>query len=465
VINRPLFRRHVIITFSIFAGVIALTFLASFLISEAERGRAPTGPVFVITMLEAIPNENVSAVLKQINSRPVTGPFIFDVIDADHQSELNGEKVQITSRGERVKFPDEPGATVQLQTGQPGPPDLLIRFHGEKERYLWVKRREHRDPNQRLLLVVIISLFISVMVASGISIFVLFQSFRGKAQIAEDVIAELKRGNLKARFPVTRMDEVSHLMTSFNKMADEIEHLVSGLRETERARVSLLQQLAHDLRTPVASLKNWLETLVFRFAEMDEPTRAKVLRLSLHETEYFAKLVEDLLFIAQMMEPRYKPDSHSINMADLIEDQIEITSSRYPKISSDLARPIANASVMGDSKLLTRLIRNGLENAFSFAKGKVEVSMRELSSTWEFNITDDGPGISADEIAAFGTKRVTRVFDPSLNGGRISVGLGSVIMVTIARLHGGDVRVHLARNSEGTVTGTTLTAILPKKSL
>ena len=109
-----------------------------------------------------------------------------------------------------------------------------------------------------------------------------------------------EKGNLKARFPIVRMDEIGQTMLRFNHMADEIEHLVERMKTVEASRASLLQELAHDLRTPVASLKNLIETVATKDASMQPALRVELMELALSECEYFERLVEDLLVIAQV---------------------------------------------------------------------------------------------------------------------------------------------------------------------
>ena len=119
------------------------------------------------------------------------------------------------------------------------------------------------------------------------------------------------------------MDEIGQAMCRFNKMAEEIERLVEHLRSVEKARMALLQELAHDLRTPVASLKNLLATLEKRDQGSDTKVRAELMTLAQKEVDYFARLLEDLLILAQISEPRYAGDRREIQLEELFEDEAE----------------------------------------------------------------------------------------------------------------------------------------------
>ena len=159
--------------------------------------------------------------------------------------------------------------------------------------------------------------------------FILFRSLRESVVLADSVLADLQGGNLKARFPVRSKDEIGRVMSRFNRMADEIERLVEQIRGVEKSRMALLQELAHDLRTPVASLKNLLETLdAYQLSEAKksgekDPVGVELVTLAIKEVEYFERLVEDLLVLAQVSEPRYRSGKDQVLFNELLEDEAD----------------------------------------------------------------------------------------------------------------------------------------------
>jgi K+-sensing histidine kinase KdpD len=85
------------------------------------------------------------------------------------------------------------------------------------------------------------------------------------------------------------------------------------------------------------------------------------------------------------------------------------------------------------------MLRNGLENAFSFASGRVRIQTARQGDSIEIVVEDDGPGISDEALKGYGERRVSRMIG-STGEGRLSVGLGSVIMRTVAEIHGGSLK-------------------------
>ena len=88
--------------------------------------------------------------------------------------------------------------------------------------------------------------------------------------------------------------------------------------------MTLLQELAHDLRTPVASLKNMLETMLHsRGDDRSRRSARSCSTLSVREAEYFERLVEDLLVLAQVTEPRYRAGADRVALDELVEEEAE----------------------------------------------------------------------------------------------------------------------------------------------
>jgi signal transduction histidine kinase len=311
-------------------------------------------------------------------------------------------------------------------------------------------------------------LALSVLTGVGVALKLIYRSIHEKALLADSVIAELQAGNLKARFPVERSDEVGEAMLRFNRMAEEIERLVERLRSVEKSRITLLQDLTHDLRTPVASLKNLLVTVEKKSATEDQPLRLELLSLAQREVEYFERLVEDLLTLAQVSEPRYQAAQESVSVLDILDDEIETVAAAGPPGEApkdiDLIAGLRAeyCFVRGDLRLLRRLFRNALENAHSFARTRVTVEV-ESDSSGELTVVirDDGPGLSESALKGFGERRVSRVLDRA-QGHRLSVGLGSVIMKTVVEIHRGRLSATNLTLADGKIGGAEIRISLPR---
>lgn len=324
-------------------------------------------------------------------------------------------------------------------------PSRMIRLASAgQEQYLSVIYQPRATPMHRIFNLQTAVMMTSIFLAALFSLLYLFWYMRKQARLAARVIASLREGDLSARFPVSKMDEIGLLMVEFNNMADEIQTLVETIRHSELGRMRRLQELAHDLRTPVASLKNLLETLLNHYAGMTIESKVECVNLALKEVDYFQRLVEDVLFLAQVRDPKYAVVKTPVALVDLLDEELETVKSSYPKIEYDL-QTNGSATVGGDGHLLRRLFRNALENAFSFAKAKVEVRLSQSDGKVRILITDDGPGFNNSTLTSFGEKRGTRIVSPNPEA-RLSVGLGSVIMKEVVKVHCGKL---LVRNQPG----------------
>jgi signal transduction histidine kinase len=331
-----------------------------------------------------------------------------------------------------------------------------------KKYYLLVMPPKMMEPQGMARLMPILgigSVVLSLLIGVGITIFVIYLSVRKKVLEADTVISELHKGNLKARFAVGRDDEFGQAMMRFNKMAEEIEHLVNHLKNVEVSRRKLLQELAHDLRTPIASLKTLIETLDENQTKLDSKTKAELLSLSSKEVNYFARLVEDLLILSQVDEPKYSVHNSGVAIGQLLQDEIYDIELKNPTknihFKSDFAEGLP--LVQGDAKLLKRMVRNGLENSVSFSHKELWIILSDLGDGgYGITITDDGPGFRSEELSHFGERRLTRQLSEGAQGGRVSVGLGSVIMKKICEVHGGQLKAANRINESGSVTGATV---------
>lgn len=397
------------------------------------------------------PNGNSYAVMRNLVSRTTLSvPDIFIIVEKQKERRSPFQAILFDHTGRVV---DHAPAEFPL----PRSFSRLKKFQITSDYYVVYKdlgfRPKHHGPPPGLEYIGPIAIGVSILVGLGLSVIFLSLYIRRKSQEAEVVISKLRGGDLKARFKVNQVNESSELMQKFNEMADQIEGLVNNLRETEKTRMVLLQELAHDLRTPVASLKNLQEILLEKGHLMEEDKRRHAQGLAVKEVHYFERLVEDLLFLSGVNDPRYSGNFKPVTINHLFHDATELFETETVHFEFEADKEI---SLSGDEHLLRRLIKNAISNASRFAKSKVKITISEEERGVVVAITDDGPGLDPSQLGTFGHKKYSRAMQASNDN--ISIGLGSVIMKKIMSLHDGDLKVE---NVEG--SGLRLSLIFPAR--
>jgi signal transduction histidine kinase len=239
-------------------------------------------------------------------------------------------------------------------------------------------------------------------------------------------------------------DEVRTLAITLNDMLARLD--AAGRRQR-----SLVSDTAHELRSPIASIRAQLEVALDHPEQQDwNQTGRDVLA----DTLRLSRLAEDLLVLARLDE--YQPRTGTgrpVDLTALITEEAERSTGGRVPVTATATGPCV---VTGDVEGLRRLLRNLIDNALRYAKSGVEVTARREAGEAVLTVSDDGPGIpSADRERAF--DRFVRLDDArsrdeTETGG---AGLGLAIVRAIARTHGGS--AHL----EGAAPGLRAVVRLP----
>ena len=221
-------------------------------------------------------------------------------------------------------------------------------------------------------------------------------------------------------------DEVRTLAITLNDMLARLD--AAGRRQR-----SLVSDTAHELRSPIASIRAQLEVALDHPEQQDwDQTGRDVLA----DTLRLSRLAEDLLVLARLDE--YQPQTGAgrpVDLTALITEEAERSTGGRVPVTATATGPCV---VTGDEEGLRRLLRNLIDNALRYAKSGVEVTARREAGEAVLTVSDDGPGIpSADRERAF--DRFVRLDDArsrdeTETGG---AGLGLAIVRAIARTHGG----------------------------
>jgi|HubBroStandDraft_6_1064221.scaffolds.fasta_scaffold03156_4 two-component system sensor histidine kinase SenX3 len=237
--------------------------------------------------------------------------------------------------------------------------------------------------------------------------------------------------------------------------------LVREVRRNEQ-QDSFLNAVTHELKTPITSIRLYLETLQQR--EVDEAQRREFYQVMLEDTKRLMGTVEQVLRAARVVQKNAILNKSEVEVGPLVQDAVELARSRHHLPPEAMAweldgKPAEPLTVAGDRDELSTALSNVLDNAVKYSQKdphiRVEVVTPDLNKVL-IKVHDNGVGIPRGDL-----KRVFKRFYRVLTPGSTQVkgsGLGLFIVRAIARRHGGNAYAE----SEGAGKGTAVTIELPR---
>ena len=289
----------------------------------------------------------------------------------------------------------------------------------------------------------ITSLAISLFVARRITV-----PLRQMTQVSQRISA----GHYAERIviaPVHTADELGQLASSINTLAVALE-------QTERRRLEVIGNVAHELRTPIATLEGYLEGLLDGVIEPTPRTWAM-----LHtEAGRLRRLVDDLQELSRA-EARQVPLSlQPVASQRLVQDALEPLEGQFAEKGLELQIHVPEdlPQVMADPTRAVQILTNVLVNALRYtpAPGKVALAVSREDTMVAFRVSDTGVGLSREQIDHIFERfyRVDKSRSRTLGGS----GIGLTIAQSLAQAMGGAIRVE----SVGLDQGSSFTLTLPQ---
>jgi len=232
-------------------------------------------------------------------------------------------------------------------------------------------------------------------------------------------------------------DEIETLAATFKEMADRIYGQMEELRKSDALRRELIANVSHDLRTPLATLQGYIETLLIKQDRLTEKERSHYLEIAIRHCERLNKLVGELLELAKLESRAVKVHAEPFNLGELVQDVLQKFELRAKakqialemNIQDDL--PFAEA----DISLIERVLENLLENAVHYTPegGSIRLILTREKHDILVQITDTGQGIPKHELPHIFNRFYQLEKGRNMENGHS--GLGLAITKKILELH------------------------------
>jgi signal transduction histidine kinase len=242
-------------------------------------------------------------------------------------------------------------------------------------------------------------------------------------------------------------DEVQYLAVTLNEMLDSLDQSFSRQRR-------FVADASHELRTPVAVIRNKAAVALLRPRSQDD--YCTVLHSIHAETERLSHLISDLLALARGDEGQARFERETVCLDRLVESVAAnadgLAQERRIHLSVQVSQPVL---LIGDEARLIQVIMNLLDNAIRYTNpgGQVQVSLQATASQAQLVVRDTGVGIAPEHLPHL-FERFYRADQARTRTGGSGTGLGLSIVDWIVRMHDGSVSVRsqIGRGSSFTVT-------------
>jgi len=262
----------------------------------------------------------------------------------------------------------------------------------------------------------------------------------------------------RERFDSTRL-ALAREITSRASIAMENARLYSAVQEADRRKNEFLAMLAHELRNPLAPIRNAVH--IMQSTEDLPPKLAWARDVIGRQADHMARLIDDLLDVSRIVQGKVTVKPEQLDLAGLVERSVE---SSMPRVTAreqilEIDLPTQVVHLEGDGVRLAQVLSNLINNASKFSppRSRIQLSARMADEEVRISVKDEGSGISPEFLP-----HIFELFaqaDQSLDRSQGGLGIGLTLVKHLVELHGGRVWAR----SDGLGKGTEVVVSLPAR--
>lgn len=286
-----------------------------------------------------------------------------------------------------------------------------------------------------------------------------FQKINGPLTVLSDGVREIGDGNLDYRIAYREKDEFAPVCKAFNEMAERLKVSVERTRQDEKSRKELLAGISHDLRSPLTSIRAYVEGLMDGVAKTPE-ARQRYLMTVKTKAEDIDRMVSQLFLFSKLDMAEYPMAPRTFRLDEFVAALVAETEEEYRskglEVTVEAACPV---SVTADRELLRRVLANIMDNSAKYktmAICQLRISIEDAGENCRIILSDDGPGVPEEALP-----KLFDAFyrsDPARKNPAGGSGLGLAIAARMVERMSGTI-------TAGNITagGLEITIILPKE--
>ncbi|MDH5396354.1 MAG: HAMP domain-containing histidine kinase, partial [Gammaproteobacteria bacterium] len=297
----------------------------------------------------------------------------------------------------------------------------------------------------------IIAIIVSVLIASLIG-FYLFRYITRRVDTLSKAMNLFKKTDfmhsitLPTRFDGRKGDEIDDLGATFLQMSERIIKQVKLLQHNDSSRRELIANVSHDLRTPLASLQGYLETLLLKKDSLTAAESHEYVKTAYQNSQRLQKLITELFELARLENNEAKLHFEAFSISELAHDvsQKFKLNAQQKGIKIETKIPRMPVFVSADIGLIQRVLENLIDNAIKYTPegGEVEIALNIGEASVATIVRDTGQGISAEESQHIFERFYRIEKDRNQDGS----GLGLAIVKRIIQLHNSSIHVSPLEN-------------------
>ena len=259
------------------------------------------------------------------------------------------------------------------------------------------------------------------------------------------------------RFALQQKRSEAELERKVQERTEELACANDALREADRRKDEFLATLAHELRNPLAPIRNALA--IMQLASHNPATIEQSRKVMERQVSHMVRLIDDLLDVSRISRGKLSLRLEPLEISDVLSCAIETSQPLIDQadLTLSVSVPTTPLKVIGDRMRLSQVFANLLNNSAKYTEqgGTILLGAEQTDSQVTVCVKDNGIGIPANVLPQV-FEMFTQI-NRSLNRSQGGLGIGLTLVRRIVELHNGTVEAH----SEGIGTGSQFTVRLP----